>query len=100
MPADLKEEFPGHVTLYLCPHRFYGVQPRMIGRESLTVMPMFPQDIVKDILWLGFLSFTDLKKLKNMKKNTSKYVRFWYACGQRHRHNHYTTVSSNVKYTG
>ena len=33
---------PGHVTLYLNPHRFYGVQIRMIGRESQTVMAMLP----------------------------------------------------------
>ena len=37
---------PGHATLYLCPHKFYGVQIHMIGRESQTVMPMLPQDIV------------------------------------------------------
>ena len=63
---------PGHVTLYFCPHKFYGFQIRMIGRESQTVMPMLPQDIVRHTLAGAFEFYRSEEAQKYEEKNTSK----------------------------
>ena len=67
---------PGRATLYLCPHKFYGVQIRMIGRESQPVMPMLPQDNFLRHTLAGAFEFFRSEEAQNMKKKNTPLNRF------------------------